>query len=45
MEIGDRRGDETIFRRSVEISNPTDDVYNTAITLNVERGKFSIIFA
>ncbi|XP_011499938.1 PREDICTED: uncharacterized protein LOC105363837 [Ceratosolen solmsi marchali] len=38
LEIGDRHADETVFRRSVEISNPTDEVYNTAITLNVERG-------
>ena len=30
--------DETVFRRTMEISNPTDQVYNSAVNLNVERG-------
>ncbi|OXU22886.1 hypothetical protein TSAR_000113 [Trichomalopsis sarcophagae] len=38
LVIGERLADETIFRRSVEISNPTDQVYNSAIMLSVERG-------
>lgn len=39
LTIGDRHADETIFRRTMEISNPTDQVYSSAVMLNVERGK------
>ncbi|XP_033226075.1 uncharacterized protein LOC117178748 [Belonocnema kinseyi] len=36
--IGQRRADETVFRRTVQVSNPTKQVYSTAISLNVNNG-------
>lgn len=36
--IGLRRSDETIFRRTVQVSNPTKRVYRTTISLNVNNG-------
>ncbi|XP_014208843.1 uncharacterized protein LOC106639650 [Copidosoma floridanum] len=38
LVIGERHADETIFRRSIEAANPTDQVYSSAVTINVERG-------
>ncbi|XP_043270752.1 uncharacterized protein [Venturia canescens] len=38
LVVGERRADETIFRRTVEVSNPTEDVYSTAINLSVTNG-------
>ncbi|KAJ8674657.1 hypothetical protein QAD02_010443 [Eretmocerus hayati] len=38
LKIGERHSDETVFRRTVDVSNPTDDVYSSAIMLSVERG-------
>ncbi|XP_012276264.1 uncharacterized protein LOC105697484 [Orussus abietinus] len=38
LVIGNRRADETVFWRTVEISNPTDEVYSTVITASVNHG-------
>ncbi|KAL7286885.1 uncharacterized protein LOC106650898 [Trichogramma pretiosum] len=45
LVIGDRLADETVFRRSVDIANPTNQVYSTTISLNVERGKIHFLSA
>ena len=39
LVIGKHRADETVFRRTVDVSNPTGGVYSTEITLSVTNGK------
>ena len=42
--IGQQRADETVFRRNIQVSNPTKRIYSTRITFNVNNGKFFIFW-
>lgn len=38
LKIGEHKSQETVFRRTIDVSNPTDDVYRTSMTLSVNNG-------
>lgn len=39
LVLGKRYADETIFRRVIELENPTDTVQSTTLNMSVSDGK------
>ncbi|XP_015108993.1 uncharacterized protein LOC107035881 [Diachasma alloeum] len=38
LTIGERQHSETVFSRTIQVSNPTPEVYRTAISVSVDNG-------
>ncbi|XP_063990227.1 uncharacterized protein LOC135169296 isoform X1 [Diachasmimorpha longicaudata] len=38
LTIGERQPSETVFSRTIEVSNPTPEVYRTSISVSVDNG-------
>ncbi|XP_011309129.1 uncharacterized protein [Fopius arisanus] len=38
LTIGERQPSETVFTRTIQVSNPTPEVYRTAISVSVDNG-------